>query len=76
LSASTVLEILPELARPFPTETTGALKELEASAIMTAMDKFGGDKQRVANHLGISVTTLWRRLKRMEEKDPGKAARH
>ena len=76
LSASTVLEILPELARPFPTETTGALKELEASAIMTAMEKFGGDKQRVANHLGISVTTLWRRLKRMEEKDPGEAARH
>ena len=71
LSATTVLEILPELARPFPPATTGALQELEASAIVAAMEKFGGDKQRVANHLGISATTLWRRLKRMEDKDHG-----
>ena len=76
LSANSVFEILPELSRPSPTATTGALKELEASAIIAAMEKFGGDKQQVASHLGISVTTLWRRLKRMEKKDPEEAARH
>jgi propionate catabolism operon transcriptional regulator len=44
----------------------GSLKEKEQQAIAEAMARFDNDKSRVAEHLGISPTTLWRRLKAME----------
>jgi propionate catabolism operon transcriptional regulator len=30
------------------------------------MERFGGDREQVASYLGISPTTLWRRLKKLE----------
>jgi propionate catabolism operon transcriptional regulator len=32
------------------------------------MHKFDGDKQQVAHYLGLSQTTLWRRLKHINIK--------
>lgn len=40
-----------------------SLKDQEMSAILEAMQRFNNDKQKVAEFLGISTTTLWRRLK-------------
>lgn len=40
-----------------------SLKDQEMGAIMDAMQRFNNDKQKVAEFLGISTTTLWRRLK-------------
>ncbi|MBC6428170.1 MAG: sigma 54-interacting transcriptional regulator [Cellvibrionales bacterium] len=48
---------------PSAAAPAGTLKEQEWSLIMDAMKKFGGDKAKVSGYLGISQTTLWRRLK-------------
>jgi propionate catabolism operon transcriptional regulator len=74
LSRSEVLEILPELNRQEGGYASGALKDLEASAIVRAMEKFSGDRQQVAAYLGISPTTLWRRLKKLEGSDTNRIA--
>ncbi|MEQ8515594.1 MAG: sigma 54-interacting transcriptional regulator [Chromatocurvus sp.] len=66
LSKSAVLEILPELTRNDSEYATGALKDLEASAIVRAMERFDGDRRQVAAFLGISPTTLWRRLRKIQ----------
>jgi propionate catabolism operon transcriptional regulator len=67
--------ILPELFLPRPRSdaASGSLREQEARAIRTAMLKFNGDRNRVAESLGISTTTLWRRLRSMEQSRPGDA---
>ena len=57
-------EISPELFLETTFNTDQALvrtKELEL--VVDAMHKFDGDKQQVAHYLGLSQTTLWRRLK-------------
>lgn len=38
-------------------------------AIQTAMQKYSGNRQKVAEILGISRTTLWRYMKRYEEQE-------
>jgi propionate catabolism operon transcriptional regulator len=43
----------------------GRLKEQEYRAIADAMQRLRGDKVAVSRELGISPTTLWRRLKEM-----------
>jgi len=58
--------ILPELfGGDSDTVTLGALREQEARAIREALQRFGNDRQRTAEFLGISTTTLWRRLKQL-----------
>ena len=47
-------------------QTLVRTKELEL--VVDAMHKFDGDKQRVAHYLGLSQTTLWRRLKHINLK--------
>lgn len=68
LSDELLQTILPELDSRLGagTELIGTLKELEFSAITDAMRRYGGDRQQVARYLGISPTTLWRRLKSAE----------
>jgi propionate catabolism operon transcriptional regulator len=58
-------EILPELFSQEKKEgaASGELKNQEEKAIIEAMDRFDNDKNQVADYLGISATTLWRRLK-------------
>lgn len=42
---------------------SGALKHSEQRIILEMLDRCSGDKRRAAQELGISQTTLWRRLK-------------
>lgn len=45
------------------TEEHGHLQQLEHDEIIRALELFNGNKSRAAEYLGISQTTLWRRLK-------------
>jgi propionate catabolism operon transcriptional regulator len=70
LDGAQVQAILPELFAHPPADTAtngGALKAREEQAIQEAMARFNHDKSRVAQYLGISPTTLWRRLKAIRE---------
>jgi propionate catabolism operon transcriptional regulator len=51
-------------ALPVPVASRGAIS---ADAIARALQAHDGDRQRAADALGISRTTLWRRLKMPEE---------
>jgi len=46
----------------------GILPGLERQAILRALDETGGNRTEAAKRLGISKTTLWRRLKEMGER--------
>jgi propionate catabolism operon transcriptional regulator len=52
---------------PEPGDATPTLRERTLSAqadeIRAALDACGGDRERVCEQLGISKTTLWRRLR-------------
>lgn len=65
LDSGSLRDVVPEvfIARGVP--ASSALKEQEASAIREAMLRHRGDKAAVSLELGISSTTLWRRLKKM-----------
>jgi DNA-binding NtrC family response regulator len=58
---------LPELGQPGTTAASGAspisLAERERLAILEALEKSGGHRERAAQLLGISVRTLYTRLK-------------
>ena len=43
----------------------GLVKAKELELVVEAMTRFNGDKHRAAAYLGLSQTTLWRRLKRI-----------
>jgi transcriptional regulator with PAS, ATPase and Fis domain len=49
-----------EVLRPFPQDP---LKEAEAQAIRDVLAKHNGNRRRTALALGISVVTLWRKMK-------------
>jgi len=46
-------------------EPHGHLQQLEHEEIARALERFSGNKTQTAEYLGISQTTLWRRLKQM-----------
>jgi two-component system response regulator HydG len=53
---------------PIPGRThrlSDVVEEAERRAIEEAMARCGGDQTRVAKELGVSATTLWRRMKRL-----------
>lgn len=60
-------DVIPELSLTLDAggSNAGLLKAQEYRAIADAMQRYGGDKTAVSRELGISVTTLWRRLKEM-----------
>lgn len=60
-------ELAPELFAATQSEDAGALAKSEVELLNQAMTQFNGDKERVAHYLGISQTTLWRRLKRINQ---------
>lgn len=70
--AQRLREMLPELWLT-PPAAGGALKEQEAQAIRAAMLRHSGDKAAVSRELGISATTLWRRLKALDADAAGAA---
>lgn len=43
----------------------GPLEQAEATAIMEALDRHGGHRGKTARELGIDVSTLWRKMKKL-----------
>ena len=67
-NAAPLEQVLPELFAPVSRASTSpaSLREQETDAILEAMSRFNGNKNKVAQALGISTTTLWRRLRVIE----------
>ncbi len=70
---SKIKEILRDISPELFLETTfdtgqALVRKKELELVVDAMHKFGGDKQQVAHYLGMSQTTLWRRLKHINLK--------
>lgn len=71
-SASALLHsIAPELfaGDTLPAPVAGSPRQRELQLVARAMDRFDNDKHKVAEYLGISQTTLWRRLKQLNKSD-------
>jgi len=68
--------VLPELdlAPAQGIASDGLLKAQERRAIREAMQRFDGDRTAVSRELGISATTLWRRLKEMDQDEAAQSA--
>lgn len=64
--------VVPELYAPLgEAELGGHLHHVEQEEIVKALQLFAGNKSQAAEYLGISQTTLWRRLKRLAEEGQG-----
>ena len=62
-------EISPELFLDTTFNNDQALvRKKELELVVDSMHRFNGDKQQVAHYLGLSQTTLWRRLKHINLK--------
>ncbi len=55
----------PGLEQPPPGTLAEAVEEAERRAITAAVARCQGDLGEAARHLGVSSTTLWRRMKRL-----------
>ncbi|NMO22076.1 helix-turn-helix domain-containing protein, partial [Pyxidicoccus fallax] len=51
------------------------VEEAERHAITQALERHGVDLARVADELGVSSTTLWRKMKRLNLRPPSETAR-
>lgn len=49
-----------------PAMSDGHLQAVEYDEILKALERFDGNKTKAAEYLGVSQTTLWRRLKRLK----------
>lgn len=63
--SSILYDVAPELATPVKLESDSLIVAKQLEMVARAMDMFNGDKQQVADYLGMSQTTLWRRLKKL-----------
>ncbi|WEF35620.1 propionate catabolism operon regulatory protein PrpR [Pseudoduganella chitinolytica] len=61
LTPAFVLDVAPELAGSAPAPASAALPVRESTAAV--LRRFGGRRDAAAHYLGISRTTLWRRLR-------------
>ncbi|MGB2426113.1 MAG: sigma 54-interacting transcriptional regulator [Alteromonas sp.] len=59
--------IAPELKHNNKTAPNGVLRSKEQELILATLEKWLGDKHKAAQELGISHTTLWRRLKEIQQ---------
>lgn len=60
--------VIPELYTPLSEgDGGGHLHNVEQEEIVKALNLYGGNKSMAAEYLGISQTTLWRRLKRLQK---------
>jgi len=69
LTPAFVASVAPELglvAPPAAPEASAALKD----DVLHVLARFGGDRTAAARHLGISRTTLWRRVRQAETEAP------
>jgi propionate catabolism operon transcriptional regulator len=69
LTPSFVLGVAPELARQAASASPQALANPPSpparESIAEVLARFGGNREAVARHLGISRTTLWRKLREL-----------
>jgi DNA-binding NtrC family response regulator len=66
----TTAELTPQQDNTLQEENEGSLqtlRELEAQHILHVLQSVGGNHRQAADILGISRTTLWRKLREMEE---------
>ncbi len=56
--------VLPNFQNPSGATLSAVVAEAERVALATAMQRNEGDLVKVANELGVSATTLWRKMKR------------
>ncbi|KFI05627.1 propionate catabolism operon regulatory protein PrpR [Massilia sp. BSC265] len=63
LTPSFLLSIAPELAKGEDKTLALLAPKADAESIAEVLARFGGQRDAAAKHLGISRTTLWRRLK-------------
>lgn len=69
--------IAPELATEAPSsDEQGLVRSKELELVADAMQKFGGNKTKVAEYLGMSQTTLWRRLKMISNQHTNRSDTH
>jgi propionate catabolism operon transcriptional regulator len=66
LTPAFVLKLAPELAGPLSERAATTVTVKEAQDLPRIMARFGGNRSAAAAHLGISRTTLWRRLKDLD----------
>ena len=59
-----LLDIYPQMKRGAVQESRVVVSHPEALRIMELMETCGGNRVQVAGQLGISTTTLWRRMKK------------
>ena len=55
----------PATSRPRAKVMQDVVDEAEASAILAALREVQGNRERAAEMLGLSATTLWRKMKRL-----------
>lgn len=53
-----------KIAEPEDFDFSREIKRLDRERILSAISEHGGDRGKAARHLGISRTTLWRKLKK------------
>ncbi|WP_026354508.1 propionate catabolism operon regulatory protein PrpR [Massilia niastensis] len=63
LTPGFVLSVAPELAQREPAAVFALPSPAPAESLADVLARFGGQRDLAARHLGISRTTLWRRLK-------------
>lgn len=63
LTASHMVQLLEGSMEYCDYEEINDLKTFESDIIFKVLDQYGGNRKMTAKHLGISTTTLWRRLK-------------
>ncbi|MES2129306.1 MAG: propionate catabolism operon regulatory protein PrpR [Pseudomonadota bacterium] len=65
LTPNYVQMVAPELARMVPAATP-AIAPVRSETMAQVLERFGGRRDEAANYLGISRTTLWRKLRKEE----------
>jgi propionate catabolism operon transcriptional regulator len=64
---SLIPELFETVAKRVPGQAeSGHLQALEQEEILKVLNQFEGNKTRAAEYLGMSQTTLWRRLKQLK----------
>jgi propionate catabolism operon transcriptional regulator len=69
LTPAFVASVAPELGMAAPS-VQPEVPAAEHGDILHVLARFGGDRSAAARHLGISRTTLWRRVKQAEAEAP------